>query len=60
MKAKRLDINVELEVREIPQDELDYTQKPFCPRCDSKANHYECEEESSIYCPSDLQLLTNE
>lgn len=56
MKAIRKSINVEIEVREIPQDEIDYTEEPFCPRCHDKVNHYECEEEALIYCPKELSF----
>jgi len=57
MKVIRISIGEELEVREIPKDELDYTREPFCPRCDDRVNHYECEEEKSIYCPKELRFL---
>jgi hypothetical protein len=43
MKAIRVDIQSVIEVREIPQSELDYSQKPFCLRCEDRVNHYECE-----------------
>jgi len=59
MKAIRKSPRYELEVREIPKEELDYTQEPLCPRCDDRVNHYECEEEGAVYCPKDLELTTD-
>jgi hypothetical protein len=57
MKAIIKSIHEEIEVREMPKEELDYTIEPFCPRCDDKVNHYECEENGSIYCPKELNIL---
>jgi len=56
MKAIRILTHEEIDVRLMPHEELDYKNSP-CPFCGTNEEHYDCDEEKSIYCPKELKII---